>query len=196
MTRVRRPAVAAVVVAILLVLAWWQVLWQPQSAALADAHRRGAQASAALFDTGQRLGHLKRLAVNSAELAALDQRLDAAAPAGDDLDGFLLSLNAMAQASNVLVRSLVPTNPVPGPGGLTSIGVRMTVEGGYFDVQHLLDALKSGPRLVVLDGLTETPMGGQATSGSRVSAQLSTHLLSGLQSTLKGPAPVPASGRP
>lgn len=187
MSRVRRPALGAAIVGLIVAVAWWQLLWQPQSAALADAHERSARASAALFDTGQRIGHLKRLAANAGQLAALDQRIQAAAPPSDDLDGFLLSLNAMAQSANVAVRSLVPAAPAPAPGGLIAIGVRMTVEGGYFDVQRLLDELKSGPRLVILDGLNETPIGGQTPSGSKVSAQISSHLLSGLAPGVKIP---------
>ena len=191
MSRIGRPALGALIVGAFLVVAWWQLLWQPQSAALADAHQHSARASTALFDTGQRIGHLKRLAANSGQLAALDQRIQAAVPRSDDLDGFLLALNAMAQSSNVLVRSLVPAPPAAAGGGLTALGVRMTVEGGYFDVQRLLDALKSGPRLVILDGLTETPLGGQSSSGSKVSAQISSHLLSGLAPGVTVPAAVP-----
>ena len=193
MTALRRPAVAAAGIGIVLVFAWWQLLMKPQSAALADAHRRSAQASTALFQTGQRLGHLKHLATNSAQLVALDQRLRAAIPPGDDLDGFLLSLNAMAQTSNVAVRSLTPSAQAPASGGLSSMAIRMSVEGGYFDVQRFLDALKAGERLVLIDGLSETPIGGQASTGSKISAQITAHLLSGMTTTVKIPDP-PAGG--
>ena len=196
MTALRRPAAAAAGIGIVLIFAWWQLLMKPQSAALADAHHRSAQASTALFQTGQRLGHLKHLATNSAQLVALDQRLRAAIPPGDDLDQFLLSLNAMAQTSNVAVRSLTPSAQAPTSGGLSSMALRMTVEGGYFDVQRFLDALKSGERLVLVDALSEAPIGGQASTGSKVSAQITAHLLSGMTTTVKIPAAVPAQPTP
>ena len=192
MTAVRRPATAATVVGLLVALLWWQLLWSPQSAALAAAHRHRAEASNALFQAGQRLGHLKHLSTQSADLVALDQRVAAAIPPGDDLDGFLLSLNAMAQASGVTVRSLTPTAPAAAPNGLSSMSVLITVEGGYFDVQRLLDLLKGGGRLVVVDALTEAPAGGAAGGGSKISARISAHILSGLPVAVPVPAPVPA----
>ena len=69
------------------------------------------------------------------------------------------------------------------------MAIRMTVEGGYFDMQRFLDALKSGERLVLIDGLSETPSGTTASTGSKISAQITAHLLSGMTTTVKIPDP-------
>lgn len=181
MSAVRRPAALGLVAAVLVLVAWWQLLWQPQSAALAEARRQGAQASTNLYQAGQRLGHLKHLAATADQMASLDQRVSAAVPPHDDLDGFLLSLNAMSHAAAVQVRSVSPSPPAPGPGGLSQIAVSLSVSGGYFDVQRFLDAVKGGPRLVVIDGISEGPQSTDARAGgSSVVAQISAHLLTGL----------------
>lgn len=218
----RRPALVGVVVAATLVFGWWHLLWQPQTAALADARRQEQQESTNLYQAGQRLGHLKHLAATSAQMTSLDKRLTAAVPSGDDLDGFLLALNAVAQSSGVEVQSISPSPPAAGTGSpgavapgvasgalpsgasaplgpgagaapqgaarLTPISVTMSVNGSYFAVQRLLDALRSGERLIVIDSLNEAP-GADKGDSSVVSASITAHLLSGL-----APAPAPGGG--
>ncbi len=170
----RRPAAAGVLVGLLIVLAWWQLLWKPQSAQLNAARQQQNQATADLVTASQKLGHLKHLQLISPQLTALEQQIDKAIPANDDLDAFLLDLDAEAQAAGVQLLSISPSAP-SGGAGYSAISLQLSMTAPYFSVQRFLDELRTGNRLVVIDSLTENPQGSSA-----VSASLTAHILTGL----------------
>jgi Tfp pilus assembly protein PilO len=176
--RLRRPAAVGVLVSLLLLLGWWQLLWQPQGAALAAAHTQGQQASTDLVTAEQAVGHLKHLQTISPKLTALEQQLSNAAPPSDELDQFLLMLNSLAQASGVTIASVAPTQPTASSTGLETMIVHLSGQGDYFAVQHFLDTLRSATRLIVVDSITESP-GGTRTPGS-IAFGLGIHLFAGL----------------
>jgi len=197
MTALRRPAAAGVLVGLFVLVAWWQLLWNPQASALADAHNADQVASTGLIDAGQTLGHLKHLQTISPQLVALEQQLSNAVPTGSSLDTFLVSVNAMAQSAGVDLDSVSPATPTTLSGGLSQIHVDLSLSGQYFNVQRFLDELKTGGRLVVIDTLTEAP-GGVGSSDGSLSVTIRAHILSGLSSppavTGLAPPPSPAGG--
>jgi len=201
MTALRRPATAGVLVGLLIIFAWWQLLWNPQSSALARTQSAEQTASTGLIEAGQTLGHLKHLQQISPQLVALEQRLSAAVPSGPSLDTFLISVNEMAESAGVELQSVAPTPPpssvnpttpktaATATRGLTSIDISLSLAGGYFNMQRFLDELETGSRLVVIDNLAESPdvSGGGATSGpdggaGTVGATIRVHILNGLAS--------------
>jgi Tfp pilus assembly protein PilO len=111
MKALRRPAAAGVLVGLVIVVAWWQLLWNPQSSALAQAQSAQQAASTGLIGAGQTLGHLKHLEQISPQLVALEQRLSAAVPTGPSLDTFLISVNQMAESAGVDLQTVAPTPP-------------------------------------------------------------------------------------
>jgi Tfp pilus assembly protein PilO len=166
-----RPAVFGLIACVVIAAVWYQLLWKPQSSAIASAHGRERTATASLFTAEQRLGHLKKLAANATQLALLDQKLSGAVPDKDSADGFIVELNAEAQAASVGISSLAITPPATaksGPSGVQTIGLQMNVSGGYFDVQRFLDAIRGGSRLVVIDQLSMSA--GPAKTGGSGSA--------------------------
>ena len=175
---VRRPAVIGAVIAVVLVLGWWRLLWNPQATALAAAHQQEQQQTTNLLVAGQTLGHLKHLHTISTRMAALEQQITAAVPAGDGLDQFLLSLNALAQADGISVVSVSPGQP-SALAGLTSIPVDLSLTGTYADLQRFLDGLRNGNRLVLVDSLTEAPSTVAHGTGD-IAATVAIHILSGL----------------
>ena len=185
----RRPATAGVLVALVLVLGWWQLLWNPQSAALAAAHQQEQEQTTGLYQAGQTLGHLKHLQIISGRLAAMEHQVSAAVPATDDLDQFLLSLNALAQSDGVTLANVWP-GPPSVSAGMSTIQIEVSVVGGYGDVERFLEGMRKGSRLVVVDSLTEAPTTTGGAAGT-VSATVDIHLLSGLAAT---PAAAAASG--
>jgi Tfp pilus assembly protein PilO len=174
----RRPAAAAVLVAVVVTFAWWHLLWKPQSATLAAARNQQQQATADLVTASQTLGHLKHLKLLAPQLAALEDKISTAVPSSDEIDQFLLQLNAVAGQTGVAVQSLSPGNPSAG-SGYSTISLQMTVAGGYFNVQQFIDALRSGSRLVIIDTLTESPTSA-AGAPTLVTASISAHILTGL----------------
>jgi len=184
----RRPIVIGLVVGAVIVFGWWQMLWQPQATALADARHKEQVESSNLYQAGQRLGHLKHLGAISPQMAALDQKISAAVPRTDDLDGFLLALNGAAAQAGVALQAVSPSAQAPHLTGLTSIAVNLSVSGSYFSVQSFLDALRAGDRLVVVDSLSESPGGTDPKAGDVV-ASVGVHLLTGLAPSSVPPGP-------
>ena len=177
--RLHRPAVLGVLVGLVVVGGWWQLLWQPQGAAVTAAHRQDAQATSDLVTVEQNVAHLKHLQTISATLATIEQHLSNAVPQSDELDQVLLSLNSLAQAAGVTVHSVSPSRPSAGTGGsLETMGVQLTGQGDYFAVESFLDSLRASTRLIVVDSITEAPAG-KVNSG-QVSLTLSMHLFAGL----------------
>jgi Tfp pilus assembly protein PilO len=177
----RRPAAAGGVLALVLVLVWWQLLWQPQSSSLASARLQAQQQTTNLYQAEQTLGHLKHLQAIGGPMAAMEQQVSAAVPSTDAIDGFLLSLNATAQASGVTVDGVSPGVPVAA-GALSTIPVSMSLTGPYADMEGFLESLRGGARLLVIDSLTESP-GANAASSQTVSATVVAHLFTGLPSS-------------
>jgi Tfp pilus assembly protein PilO len=167
---------------------WLELFWKPQSAALAAAHKRDQQATTDLFSAEQNLGHLKHLASSEAQLKALGDSMGAAVPQGDDLDTFILEINAMAATTGVRLSEVAPGAESGSKGGLSTIPVTIGLDGGYFQVQSFFDAVRSGQRLMVIDSFTESPAGPNA-----VTASINGHLFAGLVATAPTPRPVPAS---
>jgi len=177
----RRPAARGVLVALALVLGWWQLVWNPQGAAIAAAHSKVQSESSDLFTVEQSIGHLRHLQTIAPKLAVLEKQLAVAAPSDDQIDQFLLSLNNMTQQAGITVASLSLSSPAASPTGLETIQLRMSISGDYFAVQRLLDQLRASPRIVVVDALTESPVRASAKSGPALTqAAISAHILTGL----------------
>jgi Tfp pilus assembly protein PilO len=193
--RLRRPAVIGALVCLVFTLGWWQLLWNPQGAALAAAHKKDQQESANLVTVEQSLGHLKHLQVISPKLAALEARLTSAAPMGDELDQVLLAVNGLVQSTGITVQSVSVAQPSASTTGLETMELHLGGQGDYFAVQDFLDGLRNLPRLVVADALSETPNHSAKAGGSdQVTFTLAAHLFTGL--TPPPPAAVKAAAAP
>jgi Tfp pilus assembly protein PilO len=176
---VRRPAAVGAIVALVLLGGWWKLLWQPEGAAIAKAHKQTTAASSNLYSVEQSIGHLRHLELLAPKLAVLEQKLSAAAPPTDEVDQFLLALNAVSQQTGVSVGSISIAPPSAAPASLSTIVVHFSVQGDYFAVQGFLDALRAMSRVVVVDNLSESPAQKNGKA-SGVSASLAVHLLTGL----------------
>jgi Tfp pilus assembly protein PilO len=177
--RLRRPAVIGVLVSLVMVLAWWQLLWTPQGAAVAAAHRQDVQATSNLVTVEQNVAHLKHLQTISATLASLEQHLSAAAPDSDELDQVLLTLSSLAQAAGISVHTISPGRPAQTTaGGLETMQVQLSGQGDYFAIQSFLDSLRTSTRLIVVDTIAESPAG--AKNSDQITLTLAMHLFAGL----------------
>jgi len=179
--RLRRPAAVGALVALVVLAGWYKVLWEPQGAALAAAHRQTLAASTNLFTVEQSIGHLKHLKAIAPQMAALEQKLSAAAPATDEVDQFILTLNDLSQQAGVTIGAISLAAPTASLGSVATLSVHLTITGNYFAVQQFLDSLRSSPRVVIIDSLSETQSLATAKSGGEtVALSLAAHLLTGL----------------
>jgi len=152
-----RPVLFGLLAAVIVAGLWYQLAWSPQSAALASAHRQAEGATQNLFVAEQRVAHLKHLASIASALKALDVRVTGAVPPTDQVDQLIVEVNGAASAAGIAVGGLSFTPVVAATGRL---GVQMNVTGGYLAVEQFLDALRDGPRLVVIDSLSFAPGAG------------------------------------
>jgi Tfp pilus assembly protein PilO len=178
--RLRRPAVIGALLCLLFALGWWQLLWNPQGAALASAHKKDQQESANLVTVEQTLGHLKHLQAISPKLAALEARLTSAAPTDDQLDQVVLAVNGLVQSTGITVQSMSVSPPAATPTGLETMELHLGGQGDYFAVQDFLDGLRNLPRLVVADALSESGNRSAKGGSDGVTFTLSAHLFTGL----------------
>ena len=167
-----KPTLIGIVCAMVIVGLWYEMLWSPQSRSLAAARRREGDASQALFVAQQRLGHLKHLSILAPAMRMLDARLVAAMPDSDAIDGFIIGVNNEAVASGVTLTGITFAQP----SGST-ISVQLAITGGYFAVERFFDAMRDGPRLIVLDTLNLSPSGIPGPDGTPLSVSIGGHLL-------------------
>lgn len=152
-----RLALIGIGASILLIGAWFFLLWKPASDDL-DKAKADRDAQVVRADQLQvRLNHLKDLEAN-AEVLERDRALLAEAiPSSDLVDQFILQVNERAARAGVSFVSVSPQQPgaaaaAPGTAaGPTAIGLQIQVTGDYFQLLRFLEEMRDGPRLVTVD---------------------------------------------
>ncbi|MBA2624040.1 MAG: type 4a pilus biogenesis protein PilO, partial [Acidimicrobiia bacterium] len=155
----RRVILGGVAAAVVLVVAWFLLLWSPQAQKVSDAEDRRATAEQGNQELELRLARLQALEERRPGLEAEDDALDSAVPGDPLLGELLLDLDEAANSSGVSVTSITPSEPTVDAstetaGGPTGIPVAIEVKGGYFEVLDYVNRLEDLPRVVVLDGLS------------------------------------------
>lgn len=147
-----RRAVLVVAAGLVVVAAWFLLLWAPRGADLDDARDREAAAEDRASQLEVRLAQLEDADRRRPELLADGQRLAAAVPAAAELAEFLLAADRAAEEAHVEFVSVAPSPAVAAAtGGPTEIPLAIEVGGDYFSVLDYLDRMLALPRLVVLD---------------------------------------------
>lgn len=157
----RRSALVVVAACVVLLVAWYFLLWSPKGRDLAAASERVSVAQAASGALEVRLARLQSAKERAPELAATYDRLRTAVPDTPGLAQFILDANDAATKAGVDFLSIAPSEPAASttPGVATEIKLSLTVEGGYFQTLTYLDHLLDLPRIVVLDSVQVTPKG-------------------------------------
>jgi Tfp pilus assembly protein PilO len=180
----RRVALFALIAAGFVVVAWFAVIWHPESTHLAAARTKEQQASqqvdtdrATVF--GLEAQH-KRLANDEAVLDRLLKGL----PNGPSLDQLLDTLNSAATESGVQLGSIstptptgwasdqgsTPTSTASGP---ESVSVSLAVKGTERGVLKFVTDLDDQPRIYVVDSFAFSGGEGALLANSQQSASLS-----------------------
>lgn len=180
--------------ALLVVVAWFALLWSPKGADLADAKERRSAAQSEVAQLQARLDRLTAAKRDSARLEAAANRVGAAVPATADLAGFLLATDDAARAAGVEFLTVTPSPVATSTsGGPSEIALTLSIKGRYGQVLGFLDRLLDLPRVVVVDSVDVSAEQGTAGAPS-LSVSLSgriftTELPAGAAPTTTTPAP-------
>lgn len=188
----RRNLLISAGLALLVVAAWYLLLWSPKGGELEDVAARRAAAEDRAEQLEVRLSRLQAAQEESVRLIAVRDRLRSAVPEKPDVAQFVLDANDAATAAGVDFVNITPAPPgVPTtPGAPTHVGLGIKVEGGYFQVLDYLDRLLELPRVVVIDTISVTPMD-QTTGTPKLAVDLTARMFTALAA-----APAAESAQP
>ncbi|MCU1461976.1 MAG: Tfp pilus assembly protein PilO [Acidimicrobiales bacterium] len=174
----RRPLVVGVGGAVAVALAWYALLWSPQTTSLAKQQQAAAAAEAKLATTRSAAIRQRAGAKDEPVQRAQLDLLKAAIPDNASVGTFILEANDVAVQSGVTILSIAPRAADPkapaAAAGLVATPVTITASGTYDQVVGFLARLEHMSRLIVVDGMSATA----ATGGSKVNVSLAARMFS------------------
>jgi len=139
----RRGLILGVLAALLLTVGWWFLLISPRNAKIDEARQelQSARDEEALLRT--RISNLEEIRDAEVEYLAALGNLETMIPDRPLLEEFIEQINALADSTGVLLRSMSPSIPASAPDNpdLREISVNVQLEGQFFDVVGFLFGL-------------------------------------------------------
>jgi Tfp pilus assembly protein PilO len=191
----RRALLIGGAAALVVLLAWYFLLWGPRNDDISEARDRKDAAELQAQQLQSEIARLQAAQRDEPLRRAQLETLRAAIPDDPNLAQFILDTNDAATKAGIDFISIAPTppaaaapaatttttapgtppggNPTPGAGATppAEIRVALQVQGGYFQVLDFVNRLTDLPRLVVIDALTVS-----ADAGGRLSVALQTRM--------------------
>ena len=186
MNRSRKDVAMMAVMGVLLLFAAYNFVFKPQQSELSGARDDRAVAEQSVSDA--QLSLQAPVDSSNAVPRADPAAAQLAIPSDTAITDLLRQLQAVADSTGVALASVSP-NPLAenpsGPGG--SMQISITASGPHASVQAYLDALRTMPRLLVIEqiGIATQPAGADGTQQSD-QLQLSARVF-----TLQPPAGAP-----
>jgi len=171
----RQQVIAAgAAVLVIMVVAWYFVLWRPRQNSISSYKAQVATATANIQQLQLELAEASHQRKELAEAKADLLRLNQAIPADYGLASLIYYVNDAAAQSQVQFLSIAPSLPVPyaapsyqGPSGasasaapkspLEEMSVSISGSGPFFSVLSFLTHLANMPRLMVVNSVSLTP---------------------------------------
>ena len=179
-------AIAAGAAVVVLVI-WYVFLWGPRNSALSKAKKRTAAAESLQTQLQTQLSRLKAAQQSEPTKRAQLEALREAVPDQPNVAQFLLDTNDSATKSGIDFLSVSLAQPGAGSGQKpASIGLGISVTGGYFQVLDFVNRLLSAPRLVVISGLNVSAAGASSTAAAS-SGTLTVQITAAMYTTASGP---------
>ncbi len=191
----RNAVIGLVAGALVIILAWYLVIYSPKNDELSKAEAQLTTEQKTTQDLEAELARLQEQQKNATEQAAELDKFDAAIPELPDLAEFIIQANDIADESGIEFMTIAPAPPV-ATGTTATIGLTITVTGGFFQVKDYLSKLENLPRLVIVDGINLSS-GGDTTSADTTSSSDGFSLsvnITGRMFTRALPTAVDASG--
>jgi Tfp pilus assembly protein PilO len=140
-TRGREIYIITAVVAIVLIVAWYFLLFSPTQRKLSDLDTQIQSAQSALDMANQEVVKLESYKKTAPQSRAEIVRLGKMLPVSEGIPGLIIELSKTAEASGVAVTSIARGTTTPGvPFGIQTVTIQ--VSGRYFDVEDFLYRLE------------------------------------------------------
>ena len=129
------------VVAVVLIVAWYFLLFSPKQRELDDLDQQVQSAQTALADAQNKVVELEAYKKTAPQSRAEVVRLGKMLPSSEGIPGLIIELSKTAEASGVSVTSIARGTTTPGsPYGIQALTLQ--VSGRYFDVEDFLYRLE------------------------------------------------------
>ena len=139
--RGREVYIITAVVAVVLVVAWYFLLFSPKQRELSDLDQQVQSAQSELSIAQQEIVKLESYKKTAPQSRAEIVRLSKMLPAAEGVPGLIIELTKTAEASGVAVASIARGTTTPGsPFGIQTLTLQ--VRGRFFDVEDFLYRLE------------------------------------------------------
>jgi type IV pilus assembly protein PilO len=139
--RGREIYIITAVVAIVLIVAWYFLLFSPTQRKLSDLDQQVQSAQSSLDIAKQEVVKLESYKKTAPQSRAEIVRLGKMLPESEGIPGLIIELSKTADASGVAVTSIARGTTTPGsPFGIQTLNLQVT--GRYFDVEDFLYRLE------------------------------------------------------
>jgi Tfp pilus assembly protein PilO len=147
---------------VVLLLAWYLLLWSPKAKALSAADKRVVAAQSQLGDVQLQLAQAKSLESRESEVKASLARLEEAVPDKRSLADFILAANDAAHQAGVDFLTITPTKQAVSmtAGAPPEIVLTLTLSAPYGPTLDFVQRLLGLHRLFVVDTLEMASSGG------------------------------------
>ena len=194
-TRQKIYSVTALV-ALIVVLVFYFLLWKPTSNKISTENSALAQAQQQLTSLNGQISSLKAFQAELPAAQAEANRLTSAVPVTPELPNFILELNSISQKSGISFISISPAQAIAASVGGTAtttaansnlyqVEVGLQIGGGYFQVLDFINRLDHLPRLVMVNSVNLTSSNSAATTQSSTSSTVAATSGTQLSASLK-----------
>jgi Tfp pilus assembly protein PilO len=172
----RRWVILAVLLAMLLGVAWWFFFISPRQGRIAQAKDDLVAAQQTADDLNRQIADLQAIRDSEVEFLAGIGKLEALIPERPLLEDFIDDVYALCNTTGVDLLNLAPAMPVPmTDSDLRQITVAATVDGDFFEVLGFLFGIKDMDRLVRVDAISVSS-GQDETGATSLSVSISMRL--------------------
>jgi Tfp pilus assembly protein PilO len=163
----RRAVIFGALAVIGIVALWWVFVFSPMGDDLDEARADLEAAERKGQTLAAERNQLQDLQDRSPEIEAQLATLSAAIPESPNQADFISGLNDIADESGITWQSVTMQEPTQTtPGEPPTIGVAISIEGGFFQALDYLNRLEDLDRLVVVDSVTVNSQDSGAGGGS------------------------------
>lgn len=155
----RRGIALAILGALLVAAVWWVFFISPRNSDISELDDQIATAQDEEVILRAELKQLQDIAASELTYRSAIGQLEASIPEDPDIADFIESLNLLAAETGVDLASVSQAEPVLiGGGTFYEIGISLSLDGQYFEVLGFLFGLSDLERLVVVNGVSLSPI--------------------------------------